>query len=92
MINASRVGLVSNLRGCRSPLEIRLAIPSFRDQTRIRARVAPQDACREHQRFRQHLRVLERQVVEHGVALTPELFDDVHLIGVEVPAATAPDP
>src|SRR6185295_1249416 len=51
---------------------------------------APEYSRREHQRLRQDIRVFERQVVEDGVALTPELLDDMHLVGMKVTAT--PDP
>src|SRR5688572_33035296 len=82
--------LMPDLRSGRCGFEIRLAVASLRGRPGGRARAAPEDPGREHQRFGQHVRVLERQVVEDGIALTPELLDDVHLVGMEVPAA--PDP
>src|SRR4051812_10667556 len=70
--------------------EGRLAIASFTNQARVRARAAAEYARRKDQRFRQHVRVLERQVVEDGIALAPELLDDVHLVGMKVAAAPNP--
>src|SRR5688572_2105162 len=71
-------------------LEIRLAVAPLGRRPPDPSRAAPEDPCREHQRFHQHLRIFERQVVEDGIALTSELLHDMHLVGVEVPAA--PDP
>src|SRR5688572_12243648 len=83
--------LMTNLCRCTPGLEFGLAVAAFTDRPPgIRRRVAPEDSCRHHQRLHQHFRILERQVVEDGVAFTPELLHDVHLLGVEVPAA--PDP
>src|SRR6186713_3760334 len=82
--------LVPNLGGGRFGFEARLAVATFRDEIRVGARAAPEDPRRKDQRFGQNLRILERQVVEDGVSLTPELLDDVHVRGVEV--AATPDP
>src|SRR5215216_1481761 len=79
-----------NLCGSRFGLEGRLAVATFSDETPARAGLPPYDSCREYQRLRQHLGVLERHVVIDGVALTRELLDEVHLVGMEVPAASDP--
>ena len=79
-----------NLVGSGFRLERRLAIAPFAYQACVRGRVLPHDPRWIHQRLHEHVRVLDGHVVQNDVALTLELLDDPHLVGMEVSAA--PDP
>src|ERR1700750_208023 len=82
-------GLVANLRRD-DAFFVDLAVAALPDQARVGIRHEPHDARRHHPRLREYIRIFDGDLVENLIALSRELLDEVHLVGVEEAASREP--
>src|ERR1700733_1927087 len=69
---------------------VHLAVTALGEKSRIGILVTLHHARRQHPRLHQYSRVLNRDVVQQYITLTPEFLDDMHQLGVEQAAAPQP--